>query len=319
MKINTRSAILGCALCLGALNLSKGDIDTMATDNQPPADKHVYKKVGQRELTIEITSPENWKKGDRRPAIVYFFGGGWTNGTPEQFRPQAEYFAKRGLVCARADYRVKSRDGVKPADCVEDARSAMRWVRANAPMLGVDPDRIVSSGGSAGGHLAACVCFSEGVDADTDDLSVSPRPNAMILYNPALDFIAFKESNLEKHAQGMDDETLRLISPLRLVSGATPPTLIVDGTSDFLYDQNKAFADKGKELGAPVEAYFADDQPHGFFNASPWLEKTTQRADEFLQAIGYLAPEPKVPLPSKERKAKTARPTRPDQRERKQR
>ena len=52
-------------------------------------------------------------------------------------------------------------------------------------------------------------------------------------------------------------------------------------------------------VGAPVEACYTEGQPHGFFNHSPWLEKTTKQMDDFLVQIGYLAKEPVVPLPSR--------------------
>jgi hypothetical protein len=81
---------------------------------------------------MHVHFPADWKKDDKRPAIVFFFGGGWTSGTVKQFEPQAAYLASRGLVAARADYRVKSRHEVTPDACVEDARSAVRWLRQNA-------------------------------------------------------------------------------------------------------------------------------------------------------------------------------------------
>ncbi len=89
----------------------------------------VYKTVGDRELRMYINYPPGWKATDKRGVIVFFFGGGWTGGTVGQFEGQAAYLASRGLVAARADYRVKSRDGVTPDQCVEDARSAVRWIR----------------------------------------------------------------------------------------------------------------------------------------------------------------------------------------------
>jgi len=114
-----------------------------------------YTKTKQADLEIIVHFPPGWKETDKRPGIVFFFGGGWENGTIKAFEPQAQYLASRGMVAARADYRVKSRHGVTPKECVEDARNAMRWFRQNAGKLGVDPDRIVASGGSAGGHIAA--------------------------------------------------------------------------------------------------------------------------------------------------------------------
>src|SRR5207244_268255 len=111
----------------------------------------------------------------------------WTNGSVKQFEPQAEYLATRGMVAIRADYRIKSKHEVTPVECVEDAHAAMRWVRKNAGMLGIDPNRIVASGGSAGGHLAACTADPDPRRGSTH-YAVSSRPNALLLFNPVLNF-----------------------------------------------------------------------------------------------------------------------------------
>ena len=67
----------------------------------------VYKKTKQADLELVVHYPPGWKDSDKRPAIVFFFGGGWTGGKLEQFEPQASHLARRGMVAARADYRVK--------------------------------------------------------------------------------------------------------------------------------------------------------------------------------------------------------------------
>ncbi|MCX7014487.1 MAG: alpha/beta hydrolase [Candidatus Sumerlaeota bacterium] len=269
----------------------------MAAESAKPESTFVYKTIGERKLPVEMDYPGDWQKGGKRPAIVFFSGGAWTAGGPNAFSKQGAYFAKRGLVCARPDYRLRTKDNVTVAQCVEDAFSAMRWVRKNAGMLGIDPDRIVAAGGSAGGHLSACLEFTEGLPAGDDDTSISPHPNAMVLYNPVLDPAGFEDESIIKLLNGMDQETLVKISPLRHVRKDMPPTLIIDGTEDRFYPSIKEFVEKEKELGAHVETMYVDGQPHGFFNYSPWIEKTTERADEFLQSIGYLGKEPKVELP----------------------
>jgi len=270
----------------------------MAAENEMPQRQYVYKTIGETKLTVSVDYPDDWKAGDKRPAIVFFFGGAWTNGGPSQFSKQAAYFAKRGLVCARPDYRTKSKTPVTIDECVKDAISAMRWVRKNAAMLGIDPNRIVASGGSAGGHLAACLFFTEGIASPDDDPTISPKPNAMILFNPPLDLVPFHGTELDKMTTGMAEATVAKISPLRHVRKDTPPTLIIDGTEDRFNKQITEFIDKSKQLGAPVEGAFSEGQPHGFFNYSPWMEKTTAEADEFLVSLGYLKEEPKVALPT---------------------
>lgn len=288
-------------LFLSACFMGSGSRTFATADGSGPA-QQVYKVVGERKLALNFDYAPDWKSSDKRPAIVFFFGGGWTSGSPAAFKPQAEYFAKRGLVCARADYRIRSKDGVTPDKCVEDAISAMRWVRSHAAQFGIDPNRIVAAGGSAGGHLAACSFFVDTINSPDDDKSVSPKPNAMILYNPVLDLLAVRSERAVKggsYFAGVDDNTLKQISPALYLRKEMPPTFILDGTKDWAHPQIVAFADKAKSLGAPVEAWYAEGQPHGFFHKPPWLEKTTAEADAFLCRIGYLAKEPKVPLPSR--------------------
>jgi len=149
--------------CAPLINCGSGSGNSTSSD--PPPDSTIFKQTPQGDLKIYLHYPGDWKAGDQRPAIVFFFGGGWRVGTVEQFRYQAEYFARRGMVTARADYRVLSRHNTGPDKCVEDGKSAVRWIRQNAEMLGVDPDKIVSSGGSAGGHVAACTYTTEGLDS----------------------------------------------------------------------------------------------------------------------------------------------------------
>ena len=181
-------APLNIAFCLLA---SWAAFSCLAADQATKS--FIYKRTKQADLEIVVHYPPGWKENDKRPAIVFFFGGGWTNGTVKQFEPQATYLASRGMVAARADYRVKSRHGVTPEECVEDAKSAVRWLRQNAAKLGIDPDRIVAAGGSAGGHIAACTALDPGLEAEGEDPKISSKPNALVLFNPVLRFAIFPQ------------------------------------------------------------------------------------------------------------------------------
>lgn len=241
-----------------------------------------FKKTKQADLQIHVHYPADWKKGDKRPGIVFWFGGGFKNGTVETFRPQASYFASRGMVAARADYRVKDRHGVEPDVCVADGKSALRWFRQHAAELGVDPERIVASGGSAGGYIAAC-CACPGDDPDGEDLAISSKPNALVLFNPFFPFQG-KEANWKT-------------IPLRHVAKDFPPMLMMFGTEDGLLRPAEQMAAKSKEVGHRAEMFLAPGVGHGFFNAPPWREKTTQRADEFLATLGYVEGPPTIKIP----------------------
>lgn len=137
-------------------------------------------------MNLSIVKPATWKPSDKHPAIVFYNGGGWVKGDSGQFKSQSEYLATRGMVGVCVEYRVTPKDDKgPPVVCCNDAKSAMRWVRSHATELGIDPERIAASGGSAGGHLAAFTSMVEGVDDAADDLKVSPRGNALVLFNRA--------------------------------------------------------------------------------------------------------------------------------------
>jgi len=259
----------------------------------PEVKSMTYKTVGDRELQIHIHYPPGWKASDTRPAIVFFFGGGWNSGTVDQFLVQAEYFAARGLVAARTDYRVKSRDGVTPDKCVEDARSAVRWMRVNCKRLGIDPKKLIASGGSAGGHLAACTMIKKSIEADGDDLSVSTIPQAMVLFNPVLNF-----ENEQMIGRLNNDKLLaRKISPTLHMDKKTPPALILFGTKDRLKVFGDEYWKKAEALGVRAEKYIAEGQGHGFFNRPPWRERTLIASDKFLASLGFLKGEPTIKVP----------------------
>lgn len=267
------------ALCLMVNVSSAQDKKTV------PTRTFVYKKASATNLEIVVHYPPSWKESDKRPAIVFFFGGGWTGGKIQQFEPQATYLAERGMIAARADYRVKSRQGVTPDKCVDDAKSAVRWLRQNAGKLGIDPDRIVAAGGSAGAHIAACTALSEGPEPEGEDLKVSSKPNALVLFNPVLRLDV--PQLLDR--LGNDQVLAKRISPTLHLTKTSPPTILFYGTADKLIVQAEEFMKRSKELGQRTELFTADGQAHGFFNRSPWQERTLQRADDFLASLGFLA------------------------------
>ncbi len=147
----------------------------------------VYKEVDGRELKLYIFNPANHKPRANTPAVVCIHGGGWMGGDPSLFFPHARYFAARGLVAFSVQYRLTSAGGVTVGDCIEDCKSAFRFIRLNAERFGVDPARLAVLGDSAGGHLAACMGVMDEFEAPKEDPSVSSFANAMILYNPVVD------------------------------------------------------------------------------------------------------------------------------------
>jgi acetyl esterase len=287
-------SLIAMTLTVAAARTVLADDPPASSTASPAGVKEVtYKSTPQGDLSMLIHRPEDGKASDKRPAIVFFFGGGWTNGSPKQFESQAVYLAGRGMVAARADYRIKSRHGVAPDACVEDAKSAVRWLRAHAAEYGIDPHRIVAAGGSAGGHIAACTATTAGFEAKGEDLSVSSKPDALVLFNPVL----LLDGPLAKRFLNDDQELARRISPLSGVDSALPPTLLLYGSDDRLGEPAEPFMARAKDQGARVELYTADGVGHGFFNRPPWTARTLKRVDEFLGSLGYVQGPPTIEAP----------------------
>jgi acetyl esterase/lipase len=251
-----------------------------------------YRKVGDTELKVWIFDQAQ-KQAAPRPAIVFFFGGGWVGGSPTQFEPQSRHLASRGMIAIVADYRVKTRQDAKPADCVSDAKACVRWVRANAARLGIDPQRIAVGGGSAGGHLAASTATLPGLDPSQDDKSVSCIPDALVLFNPGTVMAPFPGLDLKGFGAGLDKAKFGCepteISPLHHVKKGTPPTIIFHGKADTTvpYATVEKFTEVMKAAGSRCELIGYEGQPHGFFNKAKYAE-TLAATDAFLVSLGYL-------------------------------
>lgn len=267
--------------------------------HMPEARVETYKSVEGTELKIWIFEPDGHKASDSRPAIVFFFGGGWRQGTPGQFRHQAKHLAARGMVAMAADYRVLNRQGVKGHKCVQDAKSAIRWTRANAQRLGIDPNRLAAGGGSAGGHLAASTATLPDHDDPAGDKSISSKPDALALFNPGMvlasvpgKFELDKEQIASRAERaGVEPES---ISPYHHIKSGFPPAIIFHGKADttVLYETAELFTEKVKSVGSRCELVGYEGEIHGFFNygrgdGSAYTD-TVRRMDEFFVSLGWL-------------------------------
>jgi acetyl esterase/lipase len=147
-----------------------------------PTRKMVYKKIGDRELQLHVFEPDGLRAGDRRPCFITIHGGGWAGGEPRRMYPFADHFARLGMVGISVEYRLLSpKQGTTVFDCVRDGRSAIRYVRSHANELNIDPTKLVVSGASAGGHVAAATALFDGVDEEGESTDASCVPNAMVL------------------------------------------------------------------------------------------------------------------------------------------
>lgn len=245
-----------------------------------------YKKIADKELQLHIFEPEGFKAGDSRACYLIIHGGGWTGGNPQRMYPFAAHYAKLGLVGISMQYRLHSKKtDVSVFDCVKDARSAVRYIRAHAAKLSIDPQKIIVSGGSAGGHLAAATALFENVNEDSDDLKISPIPNALVLLFPVID------TSKEGYGNEKIGDRWQELSPLHHVQPGVPPTLIFHGTGDTVtpFAGAKAFHEAMLKAGNRCELDVNEGGAHGYLMRNKALyDDTMQKTDVFLKSLGLL-------------------------------
>ena len=257
-----------------------------------PAEKIVYKQIDSSSLNFYVYKPLDFHKDSIYNSIVFFHGGGWNNGNPNMFRRQAMYFASRGIIAISVEYRIKSKHNTTPFEAVEDAKSAIRYIRKNAKELNINPYMIASGGGSAGGHLAAACGNIEGLDNPEENLRISSIPNALVLLNPVIDkgpnsfgYRRFKNRYQE-------------ISPIHNISIGAPPTIILTGTKDKIIPVStvKQYQSKMLKIGSRCDLILYEDVGHAFFAKPPikYFIETTYEIDLFLRSLGYLKGNPTI-------------------------
>lgn len=250
------------------------------------ATSYPYKMISGESLLLHVFEPEKAAPGPR-PALVLFFGGAWTQGSVGQFVTQAKYLSKRGMVVVLADYRVFSRQQSTGLESMADAASAMRWVRAHASDLSVDPRRIAAGGGSAGGQLALSTALMPEFADPSEDSQISAHPDALVLFNPVVDVSKFRDRF---------GDSVHRASPLSRPFPGLPPTLILHGRADTVapYRDVEKFCALAKSQGESCQVVGYDGATHGFFNSSKqpfnWKMVTLQEVDRFLTQLGYLQP-----------------------------
>jgi len=254
----------------------------------PPDAERIYRTDPQAgALTALLYRPPGWQASDRRAAIVAFCGGGWRLGTAFQFAPQAVHWRQKGHVVILPWYRVRERHGTSIPDCIRDARSVLRWVSREADTLGIDPDRIVVGGGSAGGHLAAAAPVIA-LDHPEEAGQSVPAARALLLFNPALDLSSTAEAMVRlTGGLGLTRDALAYCDPGPHLQLPYPPTLIQHGTADTVvpYTAAESFTARLSAMGGVCRLVGYEGRGHGFFNLTRGeadFQETLRVADEFV-------------------------------------
>jgi len=251
------------------------------------ATKYEYKRLGETSLIFEAYLPIIKSEKQLSPAMVFYFGGGWVRGNVNQFAPHAQYFRERGIACFLVAYRVESVHGTDPYEALKDAKAAFRFIRSHAEEFKIDPEKMIAAGGSAGGHLAAALATIDLFNHPDDNLSVSCRPQALVLFNPVID--------ISPGGYGYDrlDDAYAWFSPLHNVRPGIPPAIVFLGTEDPLIPVQTAayFKTVMERVGSRCDLILYEGESHGFFNYTRNKEiftDTVEKTVEFLSDIGLM-------------------------------
>lgn len=236
---------------------------------------YIYKQIDGNNLALDLYKPKK-ALAERLPVIILFHGGAWSKGDKDAFKTQCIFFAEQGIAAVTANYRLVNRDATgilkTKAVCIVDAKSAIRWVIAHADKLGIDPDRMILGGGSAGGHLATMATFDQDLNDPQDDASITIGPKGLVLFNPAY--------SLNGDMQ---------LQPFDKIDRPSPPVILFFGDKDQKWlPGGQKFHELLKNLQVHTELWIAPDQAHAFFNKEPWNSATRIKAAEFLAKLGLI-------------------------------
>lgn len=268
----------------------------------------VFGTGGGRDLRCDVYTPPGG--ADSAPCVILVHGGAWRQGDRTQLRGYGILLGREGYVCVAPEYRLTP-GSPWPAQ-IHDVKAAIRWVRANAERLGIDPERIAIEGNSAGAHLALLAAGTQDLadfEGDGGHPGVSTHVAAVLaVYPPTV----FSHGERERGAVPLmaltdagSEDIARLAAPITHVTGEFPPSLLIHGTADTTVPPlaSVRMYEELVRAGVPVELHMYAEQPHAF-DAQPafgrqcaaemllFLERYVRAPDAFAAAATMVAPAP---------------------------
>jgi acetyl esterase/lipase len=267
-----------------------------------------YQNSTDSMLNIYYHLPAKRSKREKKPAIIFIHGGAWTGGAPSTFAAYTTYFASRGLAAFSISYTLMKPGSGSIDQCLRDCRDAIRAIVRQSDQLGVDTNRLVFCGESAGGHLAAMLAVQAGEHTALQS-GQAVRSAALILLNPVVNlntpiFLKFVDAKLLGKGVSIADSVSRSdryrekairLSPLYQVHTTLSPTFLLNGMDDTITPAGEAiaFADRLKALGTTCYLELLPGKRHAF--AVPHYKSTEQDVidtvkamDEFLVKLNLL-------------------------------
>lgn len=255
-----------------------------------------YVPDGHKNQMLDLYLPE---AGENLPLIIYLHGGAWLGGSKNQ--TPAIGFVEEGYAAASVEYRF-SQHAIFPAQ-IEDVKTAVRWLRANADEYGIDAERFGVWGHSAGAHLAILLGVTDGVTEFEvgENLDVSSAVQVVIDNYGPTDFALMDahrlpdgqehnpadspESQLVGGALQENLDAVARANPITYVSEGDAPFLVVHGDSDPVVPHNQSviLVEALEDANVPVEFYTVAGGGHGGFTDPRVLELTFLALEKYLK------------------------------------
>lgn len=257
----------------------------------PPGFTLVTKEVAvypEHTVTLTLYVPD---KPGAYPAILDIHGGGWKARQVDSDRPMMERLAARGFVTGIVAYRL-AQEAKYPA-AIHDCKAAVRYLRAHAAELKIDPERIGVMGGSAGGQLSGLLAMTTGkpeFEGNGSNREQSSAVKAAIVMAATQDFTA---ANLQKTSDAVaafvgatlaeKPALFAEISPITHVRPGVPPIIFIEGEKDTLKVGRAEMQEKLRALGIETALHTLKDAPHPFWMSQPWCDQTVEIAAAFFK------------------------------------
>lgn len=252
-----------------------------------PVKEITYKEIGERKLKFYVFEPETPLKN--RPIILFFIGGSFSVNpvSPARFQHQAKYFSSKGIVAVCVDYRNGQDEGFSPIQAICDVKSSVRWVRENSTILGIDPNKVVVCGSSAGSYIAVSSIMFDHLNDDNDHQHTDHVPTALVVFSGGMDGVDIMRRRYPELI-----EVAKEMSPIHNIKNCLPQTLWFCGKSERDYEQNKDFVDLMTDEGNDITFIEYEDMDHGFFhygrNKNKYFHETIQEIEDFLRIRGFI-------------------------------
>jgi acetyl esterase/lipase len=280
MRNMSRRSFVGSALAAAAMPVAEAArTQTLrAAQTEVTVEKDiVFGKGGEMDLKLDIYKPPAGT--EKRMATIHFHGGGFAGGSKDALADRIKPYAALGYVAIAAQYRLSGQAGF-PA-LVHDAKAAIRWVRANARTLGIEPQRIGVVGYSAGGYHAL---FTAGTanrpefEGRGGNAGVSTQVAVCVAYYPATNIPA------TMLPAGSDEVSRRAANTTTYIAAGFPPTLVLHGMKDTTIpiESSQRLVQQFRDANIPVEFHAFEGVPHAFDSNPDFAAVSAQLADFFI-------------------------------------